>query len=122
MNTLQTRAALDEILKTEAQAKAAADTKAVWLQSFNKAASPPAGLNAITVPPCQAIIGNWFKQGDLGFIHGPRGLGKTWLGMVLARKCAEGSTFGGLPEWHIHGPPARSVRGRRDVHGRHSRA
>lgn len=103
MNTLQTKAALDEILKTEAQAKAAADAKALWLQHFNKAASSPAGLSAITVLPCQPIIGNWFKQGDLGFIHGPRGLGKTWLAMVLARKCAEGSSFGGLAEWQIHG-------------------
>jgi putative DNA primase/helicase len=102
MNTQQTKTALDEILKTEAQAKAAADTKGLWLQRFNKAASSPSGLGAISVPPCQPIIGNWFKQGDLGFIHGPRGLGKTWLAMVLARKCAEGSNFGGLPEWHIH--------------------
>jgi putative DNA primase/helicase len=104
MNTEQTKAALDEILKTEAQVKAVADTKALWLQRFNKAASTPTGLNAISVPPCQPIIGSWFKQGDLGFIHGPRGLGKTWLAMVLARKCAEGSNFGGLPEWHIHAP------------------
>jgi hypothetical protein len=104
MNTQQTKAALDEILKTEAQAMAAPDAKAGWLQSFNQAASPPAGLAGISVPPCQPIIGNWFKQGDLGFIHGPRGLGKTWLAMILARKCAEGSSFGGLAEWHIHGP------------------
>jgi RecA-family ATPase len=104
MNTPQTRAAIDEILKTNAQAKSAAEIKAQWLQHFNNAASSPAGLAGIAVPACQPIIGKWFKQGDLGFISGPRGLGKTWLAMVLARKCAEGSSFGGLPEWHIHGP------------------
>ncbi|HEY1788280.1 MAG TPA: AAA family ATPase [Verrucomicrobiae bacterium] len=103
MNTPQAGTAIDETLKTEAQAKAAADTKAQWLQYFNRAASSPAGLGAISIPPCQPIIGRWFRQGDLGFISGPRGLGKTWLAMVLARKCAEGSSFGGLPEWQIHG-------------------
>ena len=56
------------------------------------------------MPPCNPIIGNWFRQGDLGFICGPRGLGKTWLAMALGRKCAEGASFGALPEWHIHGP------------------
>ena len=37
-------------------------------------------------------MGDWLMQGDLGFIYGPRGLGKTWLAMLLARRCAEGGT------------------------------
>jgi hypothetical protein len=103
MNTQQAKTAIEQILKSETQANAAVESKIQWLQHFNKAASSPAGLAGIAVPPCQPIIGKWFKQGDLGFICGPRGLGKTWLAMILARKCAEGSSFGGLPEWHIHG-------------------
>ena len=103
MNTQQAKkAAIDEILKSETQIKAGAELKAEWLLSFNKAASTSAGLSALTIPPCQPIVGKWFKQGDLGFICGARGLGKTWLAMALARKCAEGSTFSGLPEWHVH--------------------
>lgn len=104
MNTQQAKTVTNQILKSETQATATADVKLEWLQHFNKAASSPAGLGAIAVPPCQPIIGKWFRQGDLGFICGPRGLGKTWLAMLLARKCAEGSNFGGLAEWHIHGP------------------
>ena len=105
MNTQQAKAAIDQILKTETQKQGVASLKAEWLQSFKRAASSSAGLGAIAVPPCQPIIGKWFKQGDLGFICGPRGLGKTWLAMLLARKCAEGSSLGaGLPEWQIHGP------------------
>jgi putative DNA primase/helicase len=104
MNTQQARAAIDQILKSESQIKATADLKTEWLRSFDRATSSPEGLADITIPPCQPIVGKWFKQGDLGFICGPRGLGKTWLAMILARKCAEGSAFSGLPEWQVHGP------------------
>ncbi|HEV2453099.1 MAG TPA: AAA family ATPase [Verrucomicrobiae bacterium] len=104
MNPQQAKAAIDQILKGETQKPGPVNLKADWLQSFNKAAQSPAGLAVIDLPPCQPIIGQWFKQGDLGFICGPRGLGKTWLAMLMARKCAEGSSLGGLAEWHVHGP------------------
>lgn len=103
MNTPQTQTTIGETKKAEGQAKAGAESKALWLQHFSKAISTPAELAGITVPPCLPIIGKWFRQGDLGFICGPRGLGKTWLAMVMARKCAEGSGFGGLTEWQVHG-------------------
>jgi RecA-family ATPase len=104
MNTQQAKTAIDQILKTEARQQTAINSKAEWLQSFNKADAAPSALAGIDLPPCPPVVGKWFKQGDLGFICGPRGLGKTWLAMLLARKCAEGSSFGALPEWQIHGP------------------
>jgi hypothetical protein len=104
MNTQQAKAAFEQILETGPQKPGAVNLRADWLQSFNKAASSPAGLAGIAVPGCLPIIGKWFKQGDLGFICGARGLGKTWLAMLLARKCAEGSSLGGLTEWQVHGP------------------
>lgn len=104
MNPSQTKSAIDELLKSEAREQATATLKADWLHSFNKATNAPSGLASVAVPPCEPIVGKWFKQGDLGFICGPRGLGKTWLAMLLARKCAEGSGLGGLAEWHIHHP------------------
>ena len=103
MNTQQAKMAIDQILKTEAPRPTAPNPRGEWLQSFNKATSPASGLAGISVPPCQPIVGKWFKQGDLGFVCGPRGLGKTWLAMLLARKCAEGASLGGLAEWQIHG-------------------
>ena len=51
--------------------------------------------------PREPIVGGWFKQGDLGFIYGARGLGKTWLAMLLARKCVEG---GSVADWNVHKP------------------
>ncbi len=104
MNTEQAKMAIDQILKSETrEQQPVVNVKADWLQSFNKATTAATGLAGIAVPPCQPIIGKWFKQGDLGFICGPRGLGKTWLAMLLARKCAEGASLGGLAEWQVHG-------------------
>ncbi|HEV2320133.1 MAG TPA: AAA family ATPase [Verrucomicrobiae bacterium] len=85
------------MLKTEAFA----ELKDEWLHHFDTATASPSVLAGIALPPCEAIAGSWLKQGDLGFICGPRGLGKTWWAMLLARKCAEGGTLG---DWNIHKP------------------
>ncbi|HEX3625500.1 MAG TPA: AAA family ATPase [Verrucomicrobiae bacterium] len=104
MNTTQAKAAIESILNGEAQRKADADQTAEWRDHLEKAIKSPSGLAGVTVPPREAIVGNWFRQGDLGFICGERGSGKTWLGLFLARKCAEGAGLGGLAEWNIHAP------------------
>jgi hypothetical protein len=104
MTTMQARAAVDTILKDEKQKDIAMGVRAKWTGHFEKAIRSAGSLAGISVPPREPIIGNWFRQGDLGFICGERGRGKTWLAMFLARKCAEGASMGGLPEWNIHGP------------------
>jgi hypothetical protein len=101
MNTSQAKMALENILDDEAHRKAAADLAAEWRDHLEKAVKSPSGLAGVTVPEREPIVGNWFRQGDLGFICGERGVGKTWLGLFLARKCAEGSSLGGLTEWHV---------------------
>lgn len=78
-----------------------ADLKTEWLSHFDKATSPADGLSQLAVPHREPIVGGWFKQGDLGFIYGKRGLGKTWLAMLLARKCVEG---GSVADWNVHKP------------------
>ena len=68
----------------------AADLKPLWLEHLTKATCASSGLASLTVPDRERVLGEWFKQGDLGFIFGPRGLGKTWLALLLARRIAEG--------------------------------
>ena len=77
------------------------DLKSEWLEHLDKATCPSSGLTKLTVPEREPIIGTWFKQGDLGFVFGARGLGKTWLAMLMARRCAEGGAFG---PWEVHSP------------------
>ncbi len=85
----------DDVPEPEAQI-ARSDLKAEWLTSFNESTNTPEGLAKLAVPTREPILGSWFKQGDLGFIYGARGLGKTWLAMHIARKCAEG---GSVSDW-----------------------
>ncbi|HEV2330301.1 MAG TPA: AAA family ATPase [Verrucomicrobiae bacterium] len=94
-------AAFNEEKQLEA-AEAAAQLKEKWSGNLDKVIRQPSGFGGIAVPPCEPIMGKWFRQGDLGFIYGPRGLGKTWLGMFLGRRCAEGAdSMGALAEWKV---------------------
>ena len=63
---------------------------AEWAGVLQRAIQAAPALATADVPKREPILGTWFRQGDLGFIYGPRGLGKTWLAMHLARKIAEG--------------------------------
>ena len=75
------------------------DLQTEWLAHFAKATCSPEALAKLDVPPRESILGEWFKQGDLGFIYGPRGLGKTWLAIHLARQIAE---CGKAAHWKAH--------------------
>ena len=77
------------------------DLKAGLLADFDKATCPAGKLAEIEIPPRAPIVGNWLMEGDLGFIYGVRGLGKTWLAMLLGRRIAEGVTIG---DWTVHQP------------------
>ena len=41
-----------------------------------------------------ALLDNWFKAGDTGFIYGKRGLGKSWLALLIGRALVEGGQCG----------------------------
>lgn len=77
------------------------DLKAEWLEQLSRGRCPSKSLANLALPQRESILGRWLKQGDLGFIYGPRGLGKTWLGLHMARKIAEG---GMVANWSVHKP------------------
>lgn len=51
-------------------------------------------LQGLELTPRAPILDKWFKEGDLGFIFAPRGVGKTWLAIDLAQGIAEGRDVG----------------------------
>lgn len=77
------------------------DPQAGMLADFDSATCQANKLAGIKIPTRESIVGDWMKGGDLGFIFGARGLGKTWLAMLLARRIAEGVRIG---DWTVHKP------------------
>ena len=90
-----------EILDVPGVESAPVDLKSAWLEHLAKAICSSSGLAQLNVPPREPILGEWFKEADLGFIFGARGLGKTWLALHLGRQCAEG---GSVADWKVHQP------------------
>lgn len=58
-------------------------------------------LPDLHVTPRESFLGTWLREGSLGYLFGPRGLGKTWFALGIARAIAEGSDFG---PWHASQP------------------
>jgi AAA domain len=53
-------------------------------------------LMKLPIVPRPKILGEWMREGDLGYLYAPRGHGKTWLAMLLGNSIAEGKSLG---EW-----------------------
>lgn len=77
------------------------DLKAEWLEQLAKAKCSARDLEKINLPPQELILGDWLKEMDIGFIFAPRGIGRTWLALHLARRIAEGGSAG---PWKVHNP------------------
>ncbi len=60
-----------------------------------------AQLEALEIAARECLVGTWWREGGLGFMFGPRGLGKTWESLYLARCLAEGRDCG---PWKITKP------------------
>ena len=74
--------------------------KTTMLDAIRMAPRDSAGMEALDLPPRNPLLGDWFKEGDLGFIYAPRGLGKTWLSLAISTAVANGRRLG---PWQAHG-------------------
>jgi putative DNA primase/helicase len=48
-------------------------------------------------PPRPLLVGDWFCEGDLGFVFAPRGVGKTWFAHMLIAALTAGKDLGPWP-------------------------
>jgi hypothetical protein len=101
MNTLLESPGIRGTPETEMPASVETDLKTEWLGHLPSATCTPQGLAQLNIPPREAILGTWFKEGDLGFIFGERGLGKTWLALHIGRQSTEG---GKVATWKVLKP------------------
>jgi replicative DNA helicase len=78
-----------------------AGTETNWLATIDKATVTSSELRQLRLKPRRKLLGDWFCEGDLGFIFAFRGVGKTWLALAIAQALSAGSKLG---EWQAHEP------------------
>jgi hypothetical protein len=51
-------------------------------------------LACMEIIPRPRLLGEWMREGDLGYLFAPRGHGKTWLAMLIGSALAKGGSLG----------------------------
>jgi putative DNA primase/helicase len=70
-----------------------------WSDALNESVVTSGELRQLKLKQRRRLLGDWFCEGDLGFIFAFRGVGKTWFALSIARALSEGSKFG---DWRAH--------------------
>lgn len=68
-----------------------------FAEALRCAAVNGAEFLAMQIPERKRLVGDWFREGDLGFIFAPRGVGKTWLAHALVAQLSAGRDFEDWP-------------------------
>jgi len=71
-----------------------AEAKVSFLETLERAATPGRAFFAMEFPDRPRVVGDWFRDGDLGYIFAPRGVGKTWFAHALIAALTTGDNFG----------------------------
>lgn len=93
---------LAESPKTEAGVKI--PVKELAPPDYSAAILTAPQLSAISVPKRPALLGKWMREADIGFVFAARGVGKTWLSLLIGNAIAEGVKLG---EWEAGESPRR---------------
>ena len=72
-----------------------------WMDALNESVVTSNELRDLELVPRKKLLGDWFGEGDLGFIFAFRGVGKTWLALAIAQAV---STGGKLGDWQARAP------------------
>ncbi len=71
-----------------------------WDDALNQSVVTSTELAALELEPRKLLLGDWFGEGDQGFIIARRGVGKTWFALFIAKALSEGGAVG---DWPAHG-------------------
>ena len=72
-----------------------------WLATIDTATVPSSALASLTLKQRSPLLADWLCEGDYGIIFAPRGVGKTWFGLLIAKAVARGGRLG---EWKAPEP------------------
>jgi DnaB-like helicase N terminal domain/AAA domain len=72
-----------------------------WGDALNESVVTALELKNLELAPREKLLGDWFCEGDCGFLFAFRGTGKTWLALAMAQAL---STGGKLGDWKAPAP------------------
>jgi len=88
-----------DLLDAIVNAETLREAEKSWTEALNESVITSRELRYLALAPRKKLLGDWFAEGDLGFIFAFRGVGKTWLALAIAQAL---STAGKLGEWQAH--------------------
>jgi len=91
----------DDLLAAMLKAEVVREVDKGWTEALNESVVTSRELHDLHLTPRRKLLGDWFAEGDLGFIFAFRGVGKTWFALAMARAL---STGGKLGDWQAHEP------------------
>ena len=71
-----------------------------WLDIIDSSIVSSSELASLHLEPRQKLLGEWFREGDLGVIYAFRGVGKTWFALLIAKALSEAGRVG---DWQANG-------------------
>jgi putative DNA primase/helicase len=86
----------DDLLVAMMSAEVVREPEKSWTEALSESVVTSRELAGLALTPRERLLGDWFCEGDLGFIFAFRGVGKTWLALAIAQAL---STAGKLGEW-----------------------
>jgi AAA domain-containing protein/CHC2-type zinc finger protein len=89
-------ATVDELLAAMLNVEVLREAEKSWTEALNESVVTSRELRDLALTPRKKLLGDWFCEGDCGFIFAFRGVGKTWLALAIAQAL---STAGKLGEW-----------------------
>jgi putative DNA primase/helicase len=88
------RALSDELRAAIANAETVKQAERSWSDALKEGVVTARELHELELQPRRKLLGEWFCEGDLGFIFASRGVGKTWFALGVARALSNGGEFG----------------------------
>ena len=88
-----------DLFEAMVNAEVVREAEKSWTDALNEAVVTSSELCDLQLTPRKKLLGDWFCEGDLGFIFAFRGIGKTWLALGIAQAL---STGGNLGAWQAH--------------------
>ena len=80
---------------------AAEGGKESFIDILNRVALTGTDFMGRGFPARPEVMGDWFREGDLGFVFAPRGIGKSWFAHAIIASLTSGRD---LDEWHVPRP------------------